>query len=135
MSFARRGWNDRHGKPADTNQLVTFVGNANLPDLGGLADVKGPGDSGYIAFPDTANMVGIDLQSDSIVLASVDDESGAHTAKSFGKRDGGPSMQEAIRLPGAVIDGHPAFNEVFPNLRELHAEVFGHGIFAQGLDM
>src|SRR5579863_7628395 len=98
MSFGRRGWNDRHGKPADTDQLVSFVSNANLPDLGGLADVKGSGDSGHVSFPDAANVVGIDLQSDGIVLASVDDEGGAHAAKSFGERDGGPSMQEAIGL-------------------------------------
>ena len=44
-------------------------------------------------------------------------------------------MQETIGLPGAVIHGHAAFEEVFTDFRKFHAEVFGHGISAQRLDM
>jgi hypothetical protein len=96
--------------------------------------VKGPGDAGHEAFPDTPDVVGVDLQTDSIVLAAVDNEGGANTAERFGERDGCSPMQEAIRLPGAVIHRHAAFDEIFPDLREFHAEVFCHGIFAQRLD-
>ena len=135
MSFGRRDWNDRYGNPADTDQLVAFVGDADLPDLGRLADVQGPGGPCHIAFPDTANVVGIDLQSDSIVLAAIDDEGGANASQGFGKRDRGSSMQEAIGLSGAMIHGHAAFYEVFPDLRKFHPEIFGHCISAQRLNM
>jgi hypothetical protein len=135
MSFARLDWNDRHRNPADTDQFVAFIGNPDLPDLGRLADVQGSGGPGHIAFPDTANVVSIDLKSDGIVLAAVDDEGGAHASQGFGKRDRGSSMQEAIGLPGAMIHGHAAFDEVFPDLRKFHPEMFGHSISAQLLDV
>jgi hypothetical protein len=135
MSFGQLDWNDRYCKPADTDQLVAFVGYADLPDLGCLADVQGPGGPCDIAFPDTANVVSIDLQSNGIVLAAIDDEGGAHAAQGFGQRDRGSSMQEAIGLPGAMIHGHAAFYEVFPDLRKFHPEIFGHSISAQRLDM
>jgi hypothetical protein len=135
MWCGRLDWNDRYGKPADADQFVAFIGDPDLPYLGGPANVKGTGGPGHPAFPNAPNMVRVDLQSDGIVLAAVDDKGGAQAAKGFGERDGGPSMQEAIRLPGAAVDGHAAFDEVFTDLHKFHAEVFGHAISAQRIDM
>jgi hypothetical protein len=43
-------------------------------------------------------------------------------------------MQEAIGLPGAVVDRHAGFDEVFPHLSEFDTDMFGHRIFSQWLD-
>ena len=59
MWCGRLDWNDRYGKPADTDQFVAFIGDPDLPYLGGPADVKGTGGPGHIAFPDSPNVVGV----------------------------------------------------------------------------
>jgi hypothetical protein len=128
-------WQDRDGKPADADQLFPFVRDADLPDLRTFANVNGPGSARDKAFPDAPNVIGVDLQTDGIELAAVDDVGSAYTAEGLGEGDGGAPMQETIGLPGSVIHGHATFEKVFPYFNEFDPEMLAHGIFTQRLDM
>jgi len=79
-----------YGDTADADDLVPVVVDANLPDLGGLAEMDGSGDACDEAIPHPTQVIGVDLEAYTIIFTAIDHESGADAAKGLSEDHGGP---------------------------------------------
>ena len=70
-----------------------------------------------------AHVIGVDLLADHPVLVGIDHEPRRSAAERLSERDRCTAVQDAERLPRAVVDRHAAAQEIRADLRELDAEV------------
>src|SRR5579872_2617106 len=80
-------------------------------------------------------MIRIDLQADCVEFFMVDDHRCADAAKGFGQDDGCPAVEQPIRLNRALVNGHAPPDKVFADFGEFYAEIVGHGVPAQWLEV
>ena len=103
--------------------------------MGGLAEVQRPGNTGDEPFANAAQVIGIDLQSDRIILTAVHDECRGDAPKGFGQRDTGATVEQTVWLTGTTIYRHASFQEIFTDFSEFDAQVLTHGVVAQRLQL
>ena len=77
--------------------------NPDIPDMGGTSQVERGNGADYLSFLYTTYMIGVDFQSDAIILIGINHEGRGHAAQGFSQHDGSPAMEQPIRLARAVI--------------------------------
>ena len=92
--------------------------------------MDGPGRAVNPAFGNRANVIGVDIQSNSDSFRIFQAAIGRHTAKGFRQQHRCASMQNAKRLHGTLINRHAAFDIVVANFKVLDTHVADRGVFA-----
>ncbi len=72
-------------------------------------------------------MIGVDLLADAEVARLIDAHTRARAAEGFGERHRSAAVQQSIGLPGPLIHGHGAADEVVADFGEHDAEGLHHG--------
>lgn len=105
------------------------VGDFNFPYLGSFTDVYGLRYTGHETFAYALDMIGVDVEPDTILPAHIDAAGCSNTAQCFGQHNGSTAMQKSHGLVRAVIDRHFCFNKIFPDLGKLNAQVCNHRVY------
>src|SRR5690606_6931280 len=99
-------------QPRDADRLASLVLDADVPDLGGAADVHGAGGAGDGAGTGRAQVVGVDLQPDADVGGGVHAQVAGAAAEGFGQHHRGAAVQQAVGLAGARVHRHGGLQPV-----------------------
>jgi hypothetical protein len=99
-------WDDRDRATSCANQPILLIHNPNRPDMRGPAHVDRFGRRAHNAIPYRANVVGVDLQSDSREFRVVYVRKGTERGSRFGKRNRCSAVQQAKWLPSPYVNGH-----------------------------
>src|SRR6267142_2444330 len=126
---------DGHCEAADADELFAGVVDLYIQDMGGLARMEGPDDTGDEAFADPAEVICIYFDADANVFAVVNDEVRGDAAEGFGEYGRGAAVEESIGLPGALVYRHGRFEIVLAYFGEDDAQVVGHRVVTEGGDI
>ena len=116
------------GELAKGNEVVFGVGNADAPQLGSSALMDKGGGGKNVAFFDAFQVIGADLDTADVVVFGVQEEVGGGAAYAFGQGGHSASVQDAVGLMYAGIDGHSGGEVVFSYIGILYVEGFHKGI-------
>ena len=125
----------RYRQPAHTNKFLPFIVDLYVPNMGGCANVKRFGYTGYRAFANTANMIGVDLKAYTNEFFGIDYQRRSYAAQGFGQYTGSTAMQQPIWVPGTAVNRHGAYNIIRSHFSEHNTNVLTHGTLAQVNDL
>ena len=97
-------FDDGDGEAAGADEFFVVVVDLYFPDMSGFAGMQGCCDAGDKSFADAAEVIGIYLDADAVVLGGVDDERGGNASESFGEDSRCAAVEKAIGLFCAMVD-------------------------------
>src|SRR5688572_14608220 len=119
-------FHDGHRDARDAHEALAFVLDADFPDVAAPPDVERASGADDEAVADSAQVIGVDLLTYDAELVGIDDETRRGAAERLGERNRSAAVQDAERLPSAIVDRHAAAQEVRAQLGEFDAEVQRH---------
>ena len=87
------------------------------------------------SFSNASYVVGINFQTNRLVLVKVNRGMGCDRTKGFGKCHGSSTMKNAIRLYSALIYRHRGRNRLARYCRKLDSKVLNHGSLAHSIEV
>src|SRR5579885_3114723 len=108
-----RAVNNGDGAAGDADEFAAFVGDANVPDVGGAPPVQGRGGGDQAAIAFGAQVVGIDLQTKGGLPFQVAVQRGPQRGGRFRQHQRSSTMQIARLLAMTGANRHAQYHKVF----------------------
>lgn len=122
----------RDSAPGDAHQTIVFVDNLDCPDMGGSAEMYWSRSSADNPISFRPDVICVDLESHSSELFLIHIHDRADGSERFGESDGSSAVEESVRLPRAIVNGHRAYNARGGELKDLDADHFGESARGDG---
>ena len=124
----------RHGHPGHANQFAILIRDFYFPHMGAFSDVMRPRFAVDPSRANSANVVCINLLTDTMKETLVHHEGSSPGGQRFGKSNGDATVQHTGRLLGSMVDWHSTSKVVRTSFQNFNPKVPVPTLFALLVD-